>query len=96
MTSIEAPAYDDTGDRRPLHKVEEGDLIEWKRNGSTGFACGRVTCLLDPRGSARPIRIMPYMTDKSGPTGGRERWIGLRALMRVYDREGKRKCPIVS
>jgi hypothetical protein len=91
---IDVPAYDDGGNLRPLHRLEEGDLIEWKRNGQTGFRWGRVTCLLDPRGSARPVRIMPYLPDKSGPTGDRDRWIGLGAVMRVYDKKGERKQPV--
>lgn len=92
MSSLVVLAWDDSGDRRVPHQLDEGDLIEWKRNGYTGYCWGRVDCLRDD-GAAKPIRIMPYLSDKSGPSGSRMRWISKLALMRVYDSKGNRKRP---
>lgn len=88
-------AFDITGRSKVLHKLEEGDLIEWKRNGSIGFKWGRVTALQWPSAHLPPkVRIMPYTDDKSGPTGERERWIGVRSVISVYDPRGHRKQPL--
>ena len=92
-----ARAFDESGNRRPTYRLEEGDLIEWKRNGERGFKFGRVTalCERDVSGESRkcPIRIMPLDQAKD-PTGGRDRWIGRDAVMRIYERDGKtRKQP---
>ena len=90
MARMLTPAYDMSGDKRPMHMLEEGDLIEWKRNGERGFSYGRVTCVIPE--SKRCIRIMP--TDKTwNVTGARERWIGRSAVMVVRDRFGFRKEP---
>ncbi len=91
---LRVQAYDASGNNRPFFLLEEGDVIEWKRNGHAGFCHGRVTCIAarSPSGEERskPIRILPL--NRFGgyhPTGERERWIGRNAVMRVYERDGK-------
>lgn len=84
------PAFDETGNARPLHELNVGDLIEWKRNGSTGFRRARVTGLAPKR--SKPICIEPVTRDDK-PSGERERWVGIGAVMHVYDRNGTRKRP---
>jgi len=81
------PAYDYSGNRRPLHRLAEGDLIEWKRNGSRGFKAGRVTCIVPEK--KQPIRVMPYTSPDGGYSGERERWIGRDRVMRVYEQDGR-------
>lgn len=85
-----ARAYDIDGDKRPFFALEEGDIISWKQDGSTGFRRGRVTALaeknFDGSPNKKPIRIAPE-------DGGRARWIGRAAVMRIFDQHGIRKSP---
>jgi hypothetical protein len=89
------PAYSADGNARPLHQLEEGDVVEWKRNGSSGFLLGRVTALVEKgHGLERrqPIRIMPIRREDLG-WSGRQRWIGANSIMRIYERDGKTRKP---
>ena len=89
MTQLRVLAFDETGDRRVPYLLEESDLVEWKRQGATGFQWGRVDFLRTDQ-VPRPIRIMPLAADRSS-YGGRARWISSFALMHVYDSKGVRK-----
>lgn len=87
------PAYDHTGKARPLHRLAEDDVIEWKQNKSRGVVWARVTALLDGPDRRATIRIMP-LDRELNMTGGRQKWISRNVVMRVYEPDGRtRKEP---
>jgi hypothetical protein len=83
-------AYDHTGDKRPMHHLEDGDLIDWKRNGATGFQRARVVAAINNHDK---VKIRPADATTNNPTGERERWIKLPSIMYVFDSKGVRKSP---
>lgn len=94
--SMQVAAYDANAITRPYHQLDEGDIVEWKRDGSRGFQFGRVTALvaknIDGSDRRAPIRISPLDAQRSA-TGARERWIGRNSVMRIFDSRGIRKQP---
>jgi hypothetical protein len=86
-----------TSEDGAIYRLEEGDIIEWRQNGSSDLKRGRVTALQSKGGRdqdrVKPIRIAPIGIN-SAAIGGRERWISRWVVVRVYDSAGNAKSPI--
>jgi hypothetical protein len=89
MAYMLIPAFDPAGIKR-LHKLEEGDIIEWTTKGHTSPEFARVTCLYPERD--RPIRIMA-LNAKLEYAGSRQKWITSAGVRRVMDPRGNAKGP---
>jgi hypothetical protein len=66
-----------TSEDGAIYRLEEGDIIEWRQNGSSDLKRGRVTTLQSKGGRDqdrfKPIRIAPIGIN-SAVIQGRERW----------------------